>query len=173
MSVQLVLLCEDEQTACFMRRFLKRRRWKSHDIREVIAPKGKGSGEQWVREQFPVELAAVRARADAALVVGTDADTMSVEDRIASLRQHCNEAGVSPPKPGERVLMIVPRRNIETWFAYLRGTEVDEDRNYPRLATESECREDVRVLDDMCQKASLRQPAPPSLTAACLEYSKL
>ncbi len=53
MSVKVVLLCEDLQTATFFRRFLKERGFKPHDIREEISPKGKGSGEQWVRDKYP------------------------------------------------------------------------------------------------------------------------
>jgi len=62
MSVRIVLLCEDEQIACFIRPFLKNRGWTAHDIREEIAPSGQGSGEQWVRERYPQELLATRQK---------------------------------------------------------------------------------------------------------------
>ena len=173
MSVKLVLLCEDQQLACFMRRFLKRRGWKSHDIREEIAPIGKGSGEQWVRERFPDELLAMRQRGNVALVVGTDADTMTVADRIATLDNLCQARGIAIRTAQERVIMVVPKRNIETWFAYLRGTNTNEIDTYPRYKQESDCRGDVVVLENMCSARALRQPAPPSLSAACVEYGKL
>ena len=174
MSVQVVLLCEDLQLATFIRRFLKKRGWQAHDIREEIAPPGQGSGEQWVRERFPQELAAVRARGSkTVLTVGTDADTLSVAERIATLNQECQRQGISPRTAPEPVIMVVPKRNIETWFAYIRGESPNEADAYPRYPNESDCRNDVRTLDEMCRSGKLRDPAPPSLQAACSEYQKM
>lgn len=173
MTVKVVLLCEDLQLATFMRRFLKRRGWQAHEIREEIAPPGQGSGEQWVRERYPHELTAARARGKVVLVVGTDADTMSVEDRVASLDRQCQAYQALPRKGHEPVIMVVPKRNIETWFAYLRGETVDEKTSYPRYANESDCRTDVGVLDEMCNAGKLRQPAPGSLQLACAEFDKI
>jgi hypothetical protein len=174
MSVQVVLLCEDLQLATFIRRFLKKRGWRAHDIREKIAPPGEGSAEQWVREQYPKELVARRTRqARTTLIVGTDADTLSVAERIATLNQECQRQGVSPRTASEPVIMVVPKRNIETWFAYIRGESPNEADAYPRYPNESDCRNDVRTLDEMCRSGKLRDPAPPSLQAACSEYQKM
>jgi len=174
MSARIVLLCEDRQLATFMRRFLKKRGWQPHDIREVIAPPGQGSGEQWVRERYPLELAAARSRGGLTLLaVGTDADTLSVADRIATLDRECQAQGIPQRTPQEAVVMVVPKRNIETWFAYLRGESVNEEDVYPRYSNESDCRDDVRALDEMCRGGKLRDPAPPSLQVACSEYQKM
>lgn len=173
MSVKLVSLCEDQQIACFIRRFLKQCGWKTHEIREVIAPSGQGSGEQWVRERYPSELAAIRGRGGVALIVGTDADTLAVAARIASLDEICRNQNVQPRTPQEPVAMVVPKRNIETWFAYLRGVSVNESDTYPRYPNESDCRGDVRELVKMCNAAVLRQPTPFSLDIACNEYKRL
>ena len=176
MRVKIVLLCEDLQLATFMRRFLKRRGWQPHEIREEIAPPGQGSGEQWVRERYPHELTAVRARPRSVkviLAVGTDADTLSVAERITTLDQVCLLHQIQPRSPQEPVLMIVPKRNIETWFAYLRGTSVNEKDGYPRYSNEADCRDDVRVLDEMCQVQRLRAPEPPSLQMACAEFQRM
>lgn len=172
MSVRIVLLCEDQQMATFMRRFLKRRGWKPHDIRERIAPPGQGSGEQWVREQYPKELAAVRKKG-AILIVGTDADTLTVKQRIASLDKICRDVGIPPRGRDDKVIMVVPKRSIETWFAYLRGENVSEAPSYPRYPNESDCKEDVKALDEMCRQQKLRDPVPPSLSAACEEFRKM
>lgn len=174
MSTRVVLLCEDRQLATFIRRFLKRRGWKAHEIREEIAPPGQGSGEQWVRHQYPDELAAMRAHGgNAVLIVGTDADVMSVSERIATLDRECKIRDIPTRDQQELVLMVVPKRNIETWFAYLRGESVDEKTAYSRYLNEADCRDDVRALDEMCKKNKLRDPAPPSLQAACIEYKKM
>lgn len=173
MSARVILLCEDLQLACFIRRFLKLRGFGPRDIREQIAPPGQGSGEQWVRNNYPKQLEALRAYGgNAVLIVGTDADNMEVAERVRSLDLQCKEQGVAERGADDPVLMIVPKRNIETWFAYLRGETANETDSYPRYGTESECREDVRSLDGMCRSQVLRPPAPPSLAAACDEYKK-
>lgn len=56
---QVIVLCEDKQHSVFAYRFLKRR--TNHRIRVIAAPPGEGSGEQFVREQYPHQLRALRA----------------------------------------------------------------------------------------------------------------
>ncbi len=172
--VQVVLLCEDSQQAAFARRFLKRDGWNLRGLRVVKAPQGRGAGEQFVREQFPREVAEQRRRHVAqTLVVLIDGDVVGVEGRKRSLRDVCDAHDVVPPTPAESVAVFVPTRNIETWFAYLDGQEVDEATNYPRLVRERACHRHVDVLAKMCRQRQLRQPAPPSLVAACREYTRL
>lgn len=174
MSVRVVLLCEDQQLSTFMRRFLKQRGWRPHEIREEIAPPGQGAGEQWVRERYPAELTALRARSGrTALLVGTDADTLSVPERITSLDEECRKQGVAVRSAKEAVVMIVPKRNIETWFSYLREENPNERDVYPRYPNEGDCRNDVRALDQMCKSRSLRPPVPHSLQASCTEFEKM
>ena len=73
----------------------------------------------------------------------------------------------------DRVVLTVPRRNIETWLAYLAGATVNETDSYPRLNRPSDCKPHVRALADMCTTGELRVPAPPSLVAACDEFRNL
>ena len=172
MSVKIVLLCEDLQTATFIRRFLRERGFQPHDLRVEVAPPGLGSGEQWVRDRYPHELTA-RRKMNTVLIVGTDADSMSVADRIATLDRQCRNNSVPVREAHEPVIMAVPKRNIETWFAYLRGENPDEDGTYARYHHESMCRDDVKNLAPMCAKQQLRQPVPPSLLSACTEFTKM
>jgi hypothetical protein len=172
MSAKIVLLCEDEQMACFARRFLKRQGFSSHDLREEIAPPGKGSGEQWVRDRFPNELRARRDKQSRALFVFTDADVLTVSERISTLAKHSLKEGVLFSHPEEGVFLIVPSRNIETWLAYLRGEDVDDHTKHTKYSAESDCRDQVRVLDEMCRRRQLRQPAPPSLKLACEDFRR-
>jgi len=172
MSVKVVLLCEDLQTATFIRRFLLLGTHKQHEIRVEFAPPGKGSGEQWVRDRYPNELLA-RRKKNTVLIVGTDADQLSVVDRIATLDRQCMNENVPVRSTTEPVIIAVPKRNIETWFVYLRGENPNEDDTYPKYSYESQCRDDVKVLDEMCRKQQLRQPVPPSLQAACVEFGRM
>ncbi len=140
-GVRITLLCEDSQTDAFVRRFLRRRNFGARDVRTLPLPKGRQSGEQWVRQRYPAELRAIRGRQGAYLIVVTDADDRSTNERRAQLGAACAEQGV-PVRTGEDpVLLIVPRRNIETWLAYLdAGEPVDEEVKYPRLKRERRLR---------------------------------
>ncbi|MCE2513479.1 MAG: hypothetical protein J4F37_00430 [Acidobacteria bacterium] len=173
-GVNITLLCEDSQTDAFVRRFLRRRNFRGRDIRTLPLPAGNQSGEQWVRERYPTELKALRTRQRAYLLVVTDADVLSTETRRAQLEAACDEKQIPPRDDDDPVLVIVPRRNIETWLTYLGGTEVDEDTTYPRLRRERDCAAPAAELYRMCQEAQrLDEGAPPSLREACDEYGKL
>jgi len=172
-NVNVVILCEDRQHEVFARRFLERAGSGHRILRVELSPKGRGSAEQFVRERFAKELAYYRARRNRvgqALIVLIDADGRDVTDRIRQVESRCVEVGNERRQAGERVAIFVPARNIETWFAYLGGQTVNENDKYPRLERERDCKQHVDCLYDMCQRGGLRQPSPPSLEAACVEY---
>jgi hypothetical protein len=174
-NANVIILCEDRQHEAFARRFLVRAGYHRRRLRVQVSPKGRGSGEQFVRERFGEELGYYRNRqhrVQQVLVVLIDADKKTTADRIRQMERICSEGGVQPRQPNERVAVFVPARNIETWLAYLGGETVDEtrERPYPRLRHESDCQQHVNALHDMCARQTLRQPSPPSLDAACNEY---
>ena len=174
MNVRIVLLCEDSQTESFVRRFLGHRRFRHRDIFTIPLPHGKQSGEQWVRTQFPKELKAIRTRQQAYLVVVIDADARTTADTKAWLDAECHTQKVTPRRRNDPVAIAVPKRNIETWLAFLKtGQKVDEQQLYPRLPRVRDCRPLADELFRMCQEEQLSPVAPPSLVAACPEYRKL
>ena len=174
MSVRIVLLCEDSQTESFVRRFLSRRNFRNRDILTKPLPHGKQSGEQWVRTQFPKELKAIRARQQAYLFVVVDADMRTTENTMAWLDAECDNRQVAPRSSDDPVIVAVPKRNIETWFEFLKTeAEVNEDREYPRLRRARDCRPLADKLFRMCQEERLPPSAPPSLVAACSQYRLL
>src|SRR5206468_2025593 len=132
--VQLVLLCEDSQHEAFARRFLEKMGWETRAIRVEKAPGGRGAGEQFVRERYPLELKAHRSRpVSQALVVLIDGDSDGTATRLRQLDQACREAAVAERTQAEGVAVFVPTWNIETWLAYLDGEAVAEERSgYPR-----------------------------------------
>ncbi len=133
---------------------------------------GAGAGEQFVRDNYPVYLDAIRRR-NGILVVMIDGDNDSIKERMKQLDDACNEKGLPLRKDSDKVAIFVPRRNIETWLAYLDGKQVNETDEYPKLRRERECRRHVDVLEQMCTEGNLRTPAPESLEAACREYNKI
>ena len=176
-NVQIVLLCEDTQHETFVRRFLEEAGWSTRRLRVEKAPGGRGSAEQWVRTRFPKELAGYRRGRGAvaqALIVILDGDNRGVQTRQVELDDACRSSKIEIRRPDERVLVLVPTWNIETWIAYLDGQTVDETRrDYPRLPRPRECQPRVKALMAMCQDTTLRQPEPPSLAFACIEYARL
>lgn len=172
-QAQLVLVCEDRQQEAFVRRFLKAMGWETRAMRVERAPSGRGAGEQFVRDRFPRELKAQRSRpVSQALVVMIDGDSEGPGARQSQLGKACRDAGVAERTAEERVAVFIPTWNIETWLAYLDEAQIEEGRSdYPRLAQERDCQRHVVKLAQMCRAGELRQPAPPSLEAACNEYN--
>jgi hypothetical protein len=172
--VQLVILCEDSQHEAFLRRFLKKMGWSTRRLRVEKSPRGRGSAEQFVRERYPVELAAHRANqshGSQALIVMQDGDRLGVHERSQHLEAVCRANSVPPRSATEHVAVFVPTWQIETWFEYLDGRTVDESAPAgPRLARPRDCQAHVDALVSMCDRHQLREPAPPSLQAACDEY---
>lgn len=170
-KVKVVLLCEDSQQESFARRFLVRAGWHPRALRVEKSPQGRGAGEKWVRDRFPEELESLRRRHVLALLVAmVDADRATVEERLGAFDQACHRAGIRERGPDEPVALFVPRRNIETWLSYLSGKDIDEESVYPKLDRARECAEHVRTLKAMCDAGTLRDPSPPSLQVACVEY---
>jgi hypothetical protein len=176
-AVLAVVLCEDKQTECFIRRFLVKQDWDRRQIRTETLPAGKGSGSVWVRERFVKELKAYRSRSTRAatcLIAASDADDKTVEERIQTFKDACADTNVPFRRNDERVIFVILWRNIETWLAYLRGQPVNEIDAYPKYENESDCRAQVAKLHDLCRRQKLEpEPPPPSLVAACAEFKRI
>jgi hypothetical protein len=174
---QIVILCEDTQQESFIRRFLK----KAHGIQPNLLrvkknPKSKGSGEQFVRNNYPEELKALRQRqhrANTTLIVAIDADTSDTILIRETLNAACSDAGIEPNISKDNVAFVIPKRNIESWITWLNGGKVDETTAYPKLTNQSECQPAVEKLHDLCQQKTAPPDFPESLAAACIEYRKV
>jgi hypothetical protein len=172
----LILLCEDTQQECFARYFLQEWGWENRDIRAVPAPPGTNA-EQYVREQFPKQLAEYRRLKcmgwNIRLVAIIDADTRDVKDRLDALEAKCREQNVEFRAANEQVAIAVPKRNIETWIRYVLANEpVDETVKYGKLRYESECKESVEAYACACYANALQSypNSPASLLEACKEF---
>ena len=175
MTVEVVLLCEDRAHNTFVRRFLRKRGFTPRQIHTRELPHDRQSGEQWVRSQYPKELNAVRNRGSHHLVVVTDADGNSTGQRRAQLDQECDKHGVERRTSGDPVIIIIPRRNIETWFKHLDdGGTVDETNVYPKTFTAKDHKRLAEELHRICyERQRLPESAPPSLSEACDQRAKV
>lgn len=177
-GVQVVLLAEDTQHRTFARRFLSQSGVSPRGMRVLNLPAG-GSKEQAVRERFPDELCLLRSGhvSSRALVVMVDADRYSLQERRRQFDSACQQHTPNPVDQAtsdENVFLFVPKWEIETWLAYLRGERpISEDhRNYPKYHNERDCQPQVDALCGMCAAGTLPSDAPQSLAAACTEHAR-
>jgi hypothetical protein len=133
---RVVVLVEDNRQQQLVFRYLRRIGLEPHAMRFVLPMSG--SGEQWVREQFPVELTAYRRRsalAETRLIAVIDADNFTLPERLAQLDQKLREDSVELIRMDVEqvaVARLIPRRNIETWILCLNAVEVNEESDYKR-----------------------------------------
>lgn len=122
------ILCEDREHYGFIRGFLLASGMQDRKITGDYAD-GKGSGEQYVREKFPAELEKIRKkRENLFLVVAIDVDSTEwkeaeVSDRKNHLARSLEGSGSQKLSEADSVMFVVPKRNIETWFAWLDADE--------------------------------------------------
>ncbi len=120
----MIILCEDLQQRTFLTRTLAKLGFEPKRFRRIALPAGKGSGEQYVREQFPVEVKAFRSRAarmQLGLVVMMDADAQSVQSHYLQLDAMLQSSLLPIRAANERIAILIPKWNIETWIHFLFG----------------------------------------------------
>jgi len=176
--VQIVILVEDKQQRAFVTRFLQRLGYERHKLRPLALPAGQGSGEQYVREHYAEQVRELRRRSgqlQLALVVVLDADKEEVTERQRQLAHQLQSVNMEPRRADEGIVHLIPRRNIETWIAYLRGEQVNEEDNYPRLTgRERDCQPAVdRLMELYRSNQQLPADCPPSLVTALEELHRL
>lgn len=131
----IVVLAEDLEQVRLVGHYVKRgidRRQKVH--RSVLCG-GRGSGEAFVRREYAREVAACRrraARTRTLLIVVIDADVMTVGQRVAQLEVALSEAGQRQREDSDPIVVLIPKRSVETWIYCLIGRVVDETTDYSR-----------------------------------------
>lgn len=128
----IIILCEDDAHASFVRHHLKKRGFNHRKFR-VVPRNGVGSAKQFVLQRYPTEVRAYRSKANylsLALLAVIDADTQDVQHLHRRLEEQLQNANVEKRKADERIAILVPKRNIETWIVYLQGIDVDEESDY-------------------------------------------
>jgi hypothetical protein len=145
-GVRFTVLVEDRALERFVRECLYALEVHTREIRIVAYPAGRGSAKQWIDREYPVQVQAYRrwSAQNIALVVGTDADEQTVQQRFQRLAEVLQETGREPRAPHERIVIWAPRWNIETWLLFLSGREVDEVANYKGQASEVDTRAAAR-----------------------------
>jgi hypothetical protein len=174
------VLCEDTRHYNFIRGFLSSCGVNDRKIRLCAdLPEGKGSGEQFVRNHF-AEAAGKYASCDENifLVVAVDADANDVIAAENELNELLNSYSGKP----EKLMMVIPKRNIETWFEWLSSegnAHIDESEDYkqnhkhakPKKIGEDFFRLYAKSL--AADNSSKCERTIPSLENACGKFTRL
>jgi hypothetical protein len=132
-------LVEDRAHEALVRGLLDIRN-ETHTLRvEPYAP-GSGSAEQHVRKQFPFFVADLRAKQHQRNLWGiviVDGDLVGFQRRRESLLDRLKELSFPPLGSAERIVLLIPTRNVETWAWCLLGNAVNEVDDFkPKLKGE-------------------------------------
>ena len=169
------VLCEDKLSHCFVRRFLIAQGVNGRKIIMTSLPAA-GCGEQYVRQQFPRYLTALRSKSfdSNVLVVVIDADAKSYAERRNQFDEMCQQAKVQICTENDRLLIFIPKRNIETWVKYFDGESDDEEHDYAHFLNghESDCYNAADKMSEEFSKESFTSDLS-SLQFAHKEYTKL
>jgi hypothetical protein len=169
--VRLVIICEDSQHEAFIRRFLEGKGWDKRELFVVKSTRGRGAAERWVRNRFLLEYKTYfKGHVRSALLTMVDADGLSHEQRLQQFKDAVGELPLPWRSPENPVAFWIPVRNVETWIQHLDGNQVDETRQYPKLARASSCAPAVRTFVNHCDNAMMPEQTPESLKRACMEY---
>jgi hypothetical protein len=95
-----------------------------------------------------------------------DADTLTVLQRHEQLDRALEGTGLTRRQSDEKIALLVPKRNIETWIHYLRKEQVNEEQIYRKLEKPGECKPFVKELAEAPPNTPLVVEAPPALKMA-------
>lgn len=126
-----ILLCEDDPQQRLVRLYLREcglRTEPPYFVTRNASREVHGGNVGWVLHEFPKELLACRQRhtahANTLLVVVVDADDLTVAER----RGHFSAD--TPLSDADPLVMLIPRRHIETWIRAARKLTVNETDSY-------------------------------------------
>ncbi len=167
----VIVLCEDNRHASFVLRYLKKRGIPGQRIRRMPCPKGRQSGEQFVRENFAVQVRAIRGRGNVGLIAVIDADASPCTNRVRQLDKALQEAEQKVRQRSEPIAVLVPKRHIETWIRCLCGHAVNESDSFRRSVDNKDIKP---AVDEFLRRCSHDVPPtwPPSLKAGCTELAQ-
>jgi hypothetical protein len=107
------VLCEDKRQYYFVQSYLCCKGANNRKIQPFGLPNGVGDAKQFVEENYPNALKAVRKNEKEILIVVRDADGDDYDDVIKKFDGHVS-------------FIVVPKRHIETWYYYLDNPKSPE-----------------------------------------------
>lgn len=172
---KLLVLVEDANLRDVVTSYLKQLGHDTRNIRVEPLASGRGSGAQRVLENFArLVRQCRRATTRSALVVGTDADQLSVEKRRDRLETALRSAGEDARSPSDPIALVIPKRNVETWIFHFDGQPVDEQTDYSDKAMPARgARRAAEGLIELTHSSSLPKDCLDSVRQAIPELRRI
>ena len=146
-------------------------------VRKVALPGSRGCGSQYVREQFPVQVAACHAQqANNLLIVITDADNLSAVERERTLHSELAKNTHSAITATEPVVILIPKWQVETWVKCLLGQAVaenDPDTDRPPVTAGQIIAASSTLHDWARPHAPIGSTCVPSLRSALVRWVRI
>ncbi len=173
---EMILLCEDDAQEQLVRFYLKKSGLNTTPpcfIPINASRKVHGGNVRWVLHEFPRQLEACRRRhathARTLLIVVADADDYSVAERRSQLD---GSIGVSDT---DLLVVLIPRRHVETWIRAALGHEVNETDDYKHPTIK---RDRIRAAANQIHGWARDNPEPgptcvDSLRASLTQWRKI
>jgi hypothetical protein len=177
------VLCEDKNQYYFIRDFLHYQGFDKRRIKTARElPEGRGSGEQFVRLNL-IKCASdyIRRNERVLLVAVQDTDPRRTPAKARDdFREILREGKMEWIEESGQLLLIFPKRNIETWFEWLvqePKRTVDEDTDFKMKHQEAKPGQIGKRAGELYVSSrndnAMCQNAPPSLAFACEEFTSL
>jgi hypothetical protein len=127
-----------------------------------------GDAKQFVLHQVSNEVKLLRrGPKSAVLIIAMDGDGPSPDQRVAEVSEALADADVDQLHSSERVAIIVPCRNTETWLEFARCAEVDEDTDYKHRRRAKWTGDDFAIVGRaLAQSPPPKENPPPALARA-------
>ena len=169
-EAQVFILCEDTVHYHFAREYFKLLGFNRRRI--ILAgnnPKGQsvGSGAVLVQSNYEKQVKAFHSKInhlECILVVIIDDDK---QEHIKSLYK------IYTPLTDEKILIFSPKRNIESWFYYIDGNNINESDDYKKSYRNAKPTEFAKKLKEEICASGLPENAPSSLLQACKELNRI
>jgi hypothetical protein len=166
----IFVLAEDREQQNLIRHYLTRSGLGAGARFEAL-PNGIGSGEQFVRNRFPELLRKVESSlghaVSAIAIVMIDADLRTVIVRRSQL--------IGAQGSTNDLILLIPKRHVETWVGALLGNTVDELKDYKAdFGNATMVKQAAQALFAVTRpNAQVPVSFPPSLQTALLEWKKI
>ena len=177
-KLRVYILGEDRQHLDFIRHFLvKAGVNRKRIVPAAELPEGRGSGTQYVRENFAEAHKKYKLyRENVLLIIVQDLDTIKISaDRVKG--SFCALVGCCTGNVGN-VLFVLPRRNVETWYEWFGKQQphgiVDENLDYKSKHKSTKASVMAKSAYEhylaSLSNQDLCKNAPNSLVAACNDF---
>ena len=152
---RLTLLVEDQRHERFARMVCSQFGIAARNMRVVAHPVGRGSGKQWVTQQYPEWVRKQRSKnhqQTIALLIVTDVDELTSTIRRAQLAESLKLNAIDARTPNERIVLWLPKWRVETWLKHFAGEAVDEVTKYShRVSADKERAAALKFFEEFQQ----------------------